>query len=344
MSSTRRFATNANQATSTGNSLLMTPAQVKGLPAGKTRILDCTWFMPNSPRNAKEEFSKQHIAGAKYFDLDEVASEHPLGLKHMMPSPEQFRDACNSLGITRDHTVVLYDTLGIFSAPRALFTFKAFGHPSAFVLNGGLPAWREELLPVEAAQYDAGTEDLASGDLADRGKDLPYPLSPMNNGVIRSFDDMLKNTLMGAKEADLVLDARPNARFTGTAPEPRPGLSSGHMEHSVSIPFSALLATHEGRLGPYMTLLSANELKQAMVNLLDSSGRNGEETLERILGGEQGVVASCGSGMTAAVIWLALQELGANNIVPLFDESWTGWALRGAPIIRDGNPDSASSV
>lgn len=92
------------------------------------------------------------------------------------------------------------------------------------------------------------------------------------------------------------------------------------MRHSISIPFSALLATHEGTLGTYTTLLKDNELKQAMVGLLNKSGRDGEEILDRIVHGQQSVVASCGSGMTAGVIWLALQELGVNKTVPLFDE------------------------
>ena len=98
ITATRRSLTTANhQATSKRDSLLLTPAQVKALPSANTRILDCTWFMPNSTRNAREEFKQQHIAGAKYLDLDEVASEHPLNLKHMMPSLEQFKDACGEL-------------------------------------------------------------------------------------------------------------------------------------------------------------------------------------------------------------------------------------------------------
>ena len=131
-------------------------------------------------------------------------------------------------------------------------------------------------------------------------------------------------------------------RFTGTAPEPRPGLSSGHMAHSISIPFGALLSTHESSSSSssapltYTTLLRDDKLKLAMVDLLNKSGRNGEDTLDRILRGEQPVVCSCGSGMTASVIWLALQELGIEKMVPLYDEvrfslvdrCWPCWSGR----------------
>ncbi|CAG7851510.1 SubName: Full=Related to 3-mercaptopyruvate sulfurtransferase {ECO:0000313/EMBL:CCA75166.1} [Serendipita indica DSM 11827] len=292
----------------TRRSLLLTPNEAHTLPKASTKFLDATWFMPNSPRNAKQEFVKRHIPGAQFFDLDEVASPNELGLKHMMPSPQQFKEACDNFGISREDAVVLYDTHGIFSSPRALFTFKSFGHPNAFVLNGGLPAWLDQGLSVEDGSGHASTTTIKGA----------YPIPKLDQGIIRY--------------------ARPTARFTGAAPEPRAGLSSGHMPNSVSIPFNALLATHSGSnegQATYTTLLPADELRAKLVELLSTpsnwargggvkgseSGADGEAILGRILRGEQPAVASCGSGMTACVIWLALQELtGGAQAIALYDE------------------------
>ncbi|KAG8826700.1 hypothetical protein FRC19_008155 [Serendipita sp. 401] len=236
-------------------SFLLTPTQAYTLPSSSTKFLDTTWFMPNSPRNARQEFEKARIRGAKYFDLDEVASPNELGLKHMMPSSEQFKEACDQLGITKEDSVVLYDVHGVFSSPRALFAFKAFGHPKAFVLNGGLPAWRAAGLSVDESQLPSG-EPVATGGSG------AYPLPSMDPSIIRSYEQMLENTKRESEDAELVLDARPKARFMGSAPEPRAGLPSGHMPNSVSIPFTNLLTTHEyshdvpksGLFTPYLSL------------------------------------------------------------------------------------------
>ncbi|CCA75166.1 related to 3-mercaptopyruvate sulfurtransferase [Serendipita indica DSM 11827] len=320
----------------TRRSLLLTPNEAHTLPKASTKFLDATWFMPNSPRNAKQEFVKRHIPGAQFFDLDEVASPNELGLKHMMPSPQQFKEACDNFGISREDAVVLYDTHGIFSSPRALFTFKSFGHPNAFVLNGGLPAWLDQGLSVEDGSGHASTTTIKGA----------YPIPKLDQGIIRSYEEMIGNAERSLPDAELVLDARPTARFTGAAPEPRAGLSSGHMPNSVSIPFNALLATHSGSnegQATYTTLLPADELRAKLVELLSTpsnwtrgggvkgseSGADGEAILGRILRGEQPAVASCGSGMTACVIWLALQELtGGAQAIALYDESWTGYAMR----------------
>ncbi|KAG8826698.1 hypothetical protein FRC19_008153 [Serendipita sp. 401] len=218
-------------------SFLLTPAQASTLPSSSTKFLDTTWLMPNSPRSARQEFEKARIRGAKYFDLDEVAGPNELGLKAMMPSSEQFKEACDQLGITKEDSVVLYDTRGVLSSPRALFTFKAFGHPKAFVLNGGLPAWRAAGLSVD--------ESYPTGEAVATGASGAYPLPSMDPSIIRSYEQMLENIKRDPGDAELVIDARPKARFMGSAPEPWEGLPSGHIPNSVSIPFTELLTTHE---------------------------------------------------------------------------------------------------
>ena len=152
--------------------LLMNPDQFTAL--GDTEkdvvLLDASWFMPNSPRNGKAEFLKERIPGAQFLDLDEVASPHPLGLKHMMPGPQAFAEACGKsfkdtvpkvtyflilpgqFGITSSTHVVFYDTHGVFSSPRALFMFRAFGHDKSSVLNGGLPRWIDQGLKTETGE------------------------------------------------------------------------------------------------------------------------------------------------------------------------------------------------
>lgn len=221
--------------------------------------------------------------------------------------------------------------------------FKAFRHENAFVLNGGLPAWRDQGFPIEAEAIPASADSLPAGPDGAVGSRGRYPIAEMDPAIIRSYEDMLGNAAQDRGLAELVLDARPNARFKGSAPEPRPGLPSGHMPNSVSIPFSALLAGHKYKNGgsdnaTYTTLLDNGNLRKAFIQLFTEgeSGEVGEHMLDRILRGEQAVVASCGSGMTAAVIWLALHELGCERPVSLYDESWTGYASRkDSPILVD---------
>ncbi|GJE85936.1 thiosulfate sulfurtransferase [Phanerochaete sordida] len=297
--------------------LVITPRQLTDLDHSKLSILDASWHMPNSPRKAREEFLQKHIQGAQYLDLDEVASEHELGLKHMMPSPEKFAQACEQFGISPTSHVILYDTHGVFSSPRALFMFRAFGHNRSSILDGGLPNWEAHGCPVE------------SGEAQQREK-ASYPVPQFDQDIIRSYEQILGNADRDPSKdpaAELVLDARPAGRWSGKDPEPRPGLSSGHIPHSVSLPFSAFLMkrtyTHAGDAAPgtYTELASPSALHSTLEEAL------GKETADEVRAGKRRVVTSCGSGMTAAVIWLGLKQMGVEKI-SLYDESWTGYAAR----------------
>lgn len=327
--------------------------------------------MPGSSRNPRAEWRALRIPGAQFLDLDEVASAHTLGLKHMMPSPETFAKACEDFGVSPDSHVVIYDSHGIFSSPRALYMFRAFGHALSSILDGGLPAW------------------IAYGCPTETGDPLPvesaaYPAPQLDTKVVKSYEQVVANSRFNpANEplADLVLDARSKDRYLGTAPEPRAGLSSGHIPYAFSLPFTAFLDTRPmpspppataqplpagssiPALGahppdatprdpipdpPALTLESfpASLPKQyatlkPTTQILDVLRESlGPDFAGEVLEGKRGVTASCGSGMTAGVLWLGLQAIGATE-VGIYDESWTGYAMRKESKITKGEEKRA---
>ncbi|KAI6136914.1 Rhodanese-like domain-containing protein [Pisolithus sp. B1] len=278
---------------------LVSPSQLhESLSSGGVSVLDASWFMPNSPRNPHEEFNKKRIPGAQFLDLDQVASPHELGLRHMIPTESVFAAACEGFGIEPNSHVVIYDTHGIFSSPRALFMFRAFGHGKSSILDGGLPRWETEGFGTENAPPVNGKKSTYPTPILD--KTVPYEQVVTNSMLDPTLDP----------SAELLVDARTRGRFIGTDPEPRPGLSSGHIPHSFSLPFNA-----------YTTLLPISELRQALVDAI------GAEQAELVLTGSRRITTSCGSGMTAGILWLGLRMLGAPS-VSLYDESWTGYATR----------------
>lgn len=210
----------------------------------------------------------------------------------------------------------------IFSAPRTAFTFAAFGHKAVSVLDGGLPAW------IDAGEK-IDTESLSSDPAV---KPVDYPVPTLRDGWIRSFDEMLANTKLGFRK-QAVLDARPKVRFDGHTAEARPGLASGHIPGSRSLPFMNVLDQHttsDARLPEqnYTTLKQQSDLWK-----LVNAAVGGDDGIEKLRhdgssSGSLGVSLSCGSGMTASILWLALQQLGVNAAI--YDESWMGWGRRGA--------------
>ncbi|CCV00628.1 unnamed protein product [Malassezia sympodialis ATCC 42132] len=304
--------------------LLISPKQLASLLQGPRplRILDATWFLPMpgaAPRHAHAEFLRgPRVPGALFWDVDAVATrgESVRNLPHMMPSASTFAEAARGHGISRDTHVVVYDTHGIFSSPRTAFTFAAFGHPAVSVLDGGLPAW---LAAGEAVDREALTADPTVEAAA-------YEVPTLRPGWIRSFDEMLHNTTLGTN-AQTVLDARPKPRFDGQSPEPRPEMAAGHIPHSISLPASSVLEqqpAHDGQ-GSYTRMKPQHELWKLVQSVV------GEQGLEKLrhdasAKGALGVSLTCGSGMTACILWLALQQLGIDGA--LYDESWAGWGRR----------------
>jgi len=300
--------------TTTAVPYLLSPANLRDqVSTGNVSILDASWFMPNSPRRPLQEFQEKRIPGAHFLDLDEVASPHDLGLKHMMPSERVFADACERLGIHSNSHVVIYDTHGVFSSPRALFMFRAFGHQKSSILDGGLPRWVAE-----------GFDTV--GGTPGEEKRSTYPTPVFEGEAVRSYDQVVANSLPDPAidpAVELVVDARSRGRFLGTDPEPRPGLSSGHIPHSFSLPFNVFLKTNTvpGSSTQYTTFLSEPDLRQALVHAV------GADQAQLVLTGVRPITTSCGSGMTAGILWLGLKLLGAPKVA-LYDESWTGYACR----------------
>lgn len=252
---------------------------------GTVRTVDASFAMPGSIPGPKDVFDRKRIGDAVFFDIDRIADPH-TDLPHMLPSPAAFEDAVSGMGIGNDDLLVIYDQTGIaMAAARVWWTFRVFGHDNVRVLNGGLPGW-------EAAGYPVNTAP-------------PRPPSPstfkarFRPGLVSTLQDVQHAT---SEKDSLILDARSPQRFSGTMPEPRPGLRSGHIPGSVNLPFT---------------------------NLLDPSGHRlkSKDALEKEFqpfGDSTPLIASCGSGVTACVIALAACRIGRRD-VSVYDGSWAEW-------------------
>ncbi|KAI4097636.1 MAG: hypothetical protein LQ344_000370 [Seirophora lacunosa] len=266
--------------------------------------LCAAWFLPNDPqgRTGRRVFEEKRIPSARFFDLDAV-KDHGSPYPHMLPSAEGFAKAMQDIGIRKDDEVVVYDTqeLGIFSAPRVAWTLKVFGHQGVHILNN-FRLWVQQGYPTESGKVEAVVEEPSH-----------YPAPTLDAAKVVDFSGMKEIAQDHGKEGSegiQVLDARSSGRWAGTDPEPRPGLSSGHMPGSISVPVSELLHPDTG------ALLPGEELRR----LFESKGVDPERP----------IVSSCGTGVTAAVVDAALGEAGYGHPEArrLYDGSWTEWAQR----------------
>ncbi|QFT97800.1 3-mercaptopyruvate sulfurtransferase [Roseovarius sp. THAF8] len=248
------------------------------------RILDATYFLPGVDRDAKAEYEQAHIPGARFFDIDDI-SDHRSDLPHMAPPVEKFMSRMRQMGVGDGHQVVVYDTHGLFSAARVWWLFRLMGQTEVAVLDGGLPKWLAEGRPTE---------------------DLP-PMIRDRHMTVRREAHRVKDVTQVAAASKLgdytILDARAPGRFRGDEPEPRQGLRAGHIPNSRNVPYSSLLNDDA-------TMKSPDELRA----IFDAAGADLSKP----------VITSCGSGVTAAVINLALERIGKTDHA-LYDGSWTEW-------------------
>lgn len=258
-------------------------------------ILDASWFLPAEGRSGQGEFAAARIPGAGFFDIDAV-SDTSVDLPHMLPTPGAFAQAASALGLGPDIDVVVYDSFGIRSAARVWWTLRVMGHERVRVLDGGLKAWKTAGLPLET-----GAPSPSS----------PGALQPrFESARLKKRADVIAALASGSEQ---VVDARSALRFRGEAPEPRPGLRSGHMPGARNLPFDQLL-TPEGQLKAPAALAEA--FRQAGVDLA------------------RPIITTCGSGVTASVLALALEVLQAPAAV--YDGSWAEWGLEGGGEVATG--------
>lgn len=247
-------------------------------------MLDCSWYLPSQKRDSRNEFNECHIPRARFFDID-LISDQESNLPHMIPTAQYFQSEVEKLGISNSSNIVVYDGMGVFSAARVWWMFHLFGHNNIRVLNGGFPKWQNDGYPTTSK-----STEITNGNF------IP--------GINRSMTvEMLEMKSNCVSNDSIVLDARPRSRFLGEAPEPRAGLTSGHIPGSISLPFTDLLNGNE--------MKSTEELRAIFTEV----GANST----------QPVITSCGSGVTAAIVSLAMACAGLGK-QRLYDGSWAEWA------------------
>jgi thiosulfate/3-mercaptopyruvate sulfurtransferase len=253
---------------------------------------DASWYLPQAGRNARAEYEAAHIPGAVFFDIDAI-SDQTTDLPHMLPDPVAFASSVRKLGISDRDMVVFYDGAGLYSAPRALWMMRAMGHGNAAVLDGGFPKWRKEGRTIASRSSNA-----AGGHFTPR----------LQQQMIRDFAAMRHNV---ENRGEQIVDARSPSRFRGEEQEPRAGVRPGHIPGAVNVYYADVL-TADGTMRPVA------ELKQLFA--------------EHGVDLDRPVVTSCGSGVTAAILSLALELAGAKKTA-LYDGSWAEWGARkDAPI------------
>ncbi len=250
------------------------------------RILDGSWYMPDAGRDAAAEYRAAHIPGARFFDIDEI-SDHRSTLPHMAPPAEKFMSRMRAMGIGDGHQVVVYDGSGLFSAARVWWTFRLMGKMDVAVLDGGLPKWLAEGREVE--------------DMPPMVRDRHMTVSRQNQ-LVKDVTQVAHASKLGLAE---IIDARSGPRFAGEVPEPRAGLRSGHIPGSKNLPFNLLL-TPQGTMKPAAELTAL--FQAAGVDLTKPA------------------ITTCGSGITASVLSLALERIGHRNHA-VYDGSWAEWGM-----------------
>ncbi len=276
----------------TTSPLMSTDALAARLGSPDLVVIDASWYLPTQKRDGRADWLKEHIPGAVFFDIDAI-SDHSTPLPHMLPPEADFSAAMGELGVGDGMTAVVYEASGLFSAARVWWMLRVFGMRDVYLLDGGLPLWKQEGRPVEAGAVRRSPAKFTA---------------KLDRAAVASLDDV-RDGLM--ERTIQVVDARAGARFRGEAPEPRPGLPSGHMPGALSLPVGDLVA--DGRLLP------VHALRKAFVKAKFDP--------------KKPAISSCGSGVSAAIVNLAL-EVAGEPAPRLYDGSWTEWASKGMPVAK----------
>lgn len=263
------------------------------------RVIDASWYLPQMGRDAKAEYDAAHIPGARFFDIDEI-SDQRTELPHMAPPVEKFVSRMRAMGIGDGHQVVVYDGMGIFSAPRVWWTFRLMGKLDVAVLDGGFPKWRAE---------GRETEDMPP-ILRDR-----HITVQRQAGLVKDVTQVAHASKLGDHA---IIDARSPSRFAGDEPEPRPGLRAGHIPGARNLPWDQVLNADA-------TMKSPEALRAAFA----AAGVDLEKP----------AITTCGSGITAAILSLALDRIGHRNHA-LYDGSWAEWGMYGDLRVAKGPADA----
>ena len=270
----------------------------------KVKVIDASFKLPGVLPLPVDDYLAAHLPGAVFFDVDHIAAPNDPR-PHMFPSAEQFARDVAALGISSGDTVVAYDSGGWVAAPRAWWMFLSFGHPAVKVLDGGLKKWLREGRPTHSGKV-AGQ---VAGRVAPKGGKFQ---AKFDASFVRSQQQLVGNLKTHAEQ---VIDARPLQRFEGTVAEPRPGLRSGHIPGSRSVPYAQLFDADTG------AMKSLDDLRQYF--------RNAGVDLAKP------IVTTCGSGVSALVVTLALYRLGVRGSA-LYDGSWSEWGLPDGPPVATG--------
>ena len=258
------------------------------LRAPDVMVFDATKYLPNEPFDGLTKYREAHIPGARFFDIDVVA-DPDTSLPHMAPTAARFARLMGEMGISNATRVIFYDQKGLQSSARGWWLMKLFGHENAAVLDGGLPKWLAEGRATESGEVKPAAPSSYTPDF--------------RADLVKGIGDVKRITAHGGA---LILDARAKGRFDGTAPEPRPGLPSGHMPGAKSVPFNELLNAD-------FTMKDAAALRARFA----AAGADGSRP----------IVTSCGTGVTACILALGLKKAGLGDAA-IYDGSWTEWAGR----------------
>lgn len=250
------------------------------------RVLDASWYLPDAGRDPRVEYEVAHIPGARFFDIEDI-SDHRSDLPHMAPPVEKFMSRLRAMGVGDGHQVVIYDGAGLLSAARVWWLFRLMGQENVAVLDGGLPKWQSEGRSIE---------------------DLP-PVIRDRHMTVRLQNQLVRDVTQVSSASKLddhvIVDARAAVRFRGEAPEPREGLRAGHIPRSRNVPYTDLLNDDKTMKDP-----------ETCRAIFEAAGVDLNKP----------IITSCGSGVTAAVLALALERLGHRNW-SLYDGSWAEWGM-----------------